>query len=121
MDNTLTTVDPKSRDAEMEQVWHFSVGSTSPKAYLGFLVEATRDTNGLLHAWVPRLPGCVTQGATESEILENIKDAITAYLEASDWVLPPPRAHQHDIKSDCGILVNRVLIEARGAASKHNG
>lgn len=31
--------------------------------------------------WVPGLPGCWSQGATEAEALENVKDAIEAYLE----------------------------------------
>lgn len=31
--------------------------------------------------WVPGLPGCWSQGNTEEEALENIKDAIKAYLE----------------------------------------
>jgi len=31
--------------------------------------------------WVPGLPGCWSQGKTEKEALENIKDAIQAYLE----------------------------------------
>lgn len=31
--------------------------------------------------WVPGLPGCWSQGKTEQEALENIKDAIQAYLE----------------------------------------
>ncbi len=30
---------------------------------------------------VPGLPGCWSQGKTESEALENIKDAIQSYLE----------------------------------------
>lgn len=29
--------------------------------------------------WVPGLPGCWSQGATEEEALENIKDAIESY------------------------------------------
>ncbi len=33
---------------------------------------------------VPGLPGCWSQGATESEALENIKDAITEYLAVVD-------------------------------------
>jgi predicted RNase H-like HicB family nuclease len=32
--------------------------------------------------WVPGLPGCWSQGDTEVEALENIKDAIESYLEA---------------------------------------
>jgi len=31
--------------------------------------------------WCPGLPGCWSQGPTEEEALENIKDAIQAYLE----------------------------------------
>lgn len=30
--------------------------------------------------WCPALPGCWSQGQTEAEALENIKDAISAYL-----------------------------------------
>lgn len=32
--------------------------------------------------WCPRLPGCWSQGATEAEALENMKEAITEYLAA---------------------------------------
>ncbi len=31
--------------------------------------------------WVPGLPGCWSQGKTEQEALDNIKDAIQAYLQ----------------------------------------
>lgn len=31
--------------------------------------------------WVPGLPGCWSQGKTEAEALENIKDAIRSYVE----------------------------------------
>jgi predicted RNase H-like HicB family nuclease len=31
--------------------------------------------------WVPGLPGCVSQGETEAEALENIAHAIREYLE----------------------------------------
>jgi predicted RNase H-like HicB family nuclease len=30
--------------------------------------------------WCPGLPGCWSQGTTEEEALENIKDAIETYL-----------------------------------------
>ena len=33
---------------------------------------------------VPGLPGCWSQGQTENEALENIKDAIQSYLETVD-------------------------------------
>ena len=31
--------------------------------------------------WVPGLPGCWSEGKTEKDALENIKDAIESYLE----------------------------------------
>jgi predicted RNase H-like HicB family nuclease len=31
--------------------------------------------------WVPGLPGCWSQGKTEKEALENIKDAILSYIQ----------------------------------------
>jgi len=39
--------------------------------------------------WCPALPGCWSQGQTEAEALDNIKDAIAEYLadQAEDDVL----------------------------------
>ena len=37
--------------------------------------------------WCPGLPGCWSQGETEEEALENIKDAITTYLETVEILL----------------------------------
>jgi predicted RNase H-like HicB family nuclease len=36
---------------------------------------------------VPGLPGCWSQGATEAEAIENIKDAIRDYLAVVDDLL----------------------------------
>ena len=37
--------------------------------------------------WVPGLPGCWSQGETEEEALENIKDAIKTYIETVEILL----------------------------------
>ena len=34
--------------------------------------------------WVPGLPGCASQGQTEAEALDNIRDAIDDYLDVAD-------------------------------------
>ncbi len=40
------------------------------------------DEDGVYVAEVPTLPGCISQGATRSEAVENIREAIAAYLES---------------------------------------
>ena len=37
--------------------------------------------DGYIVAYCPALKGCVTQGRTEEEAIENIKEAIQLYLE----------------------------------------
>ena len=37
---------------------------------------------------VPSLPGCISQGKTTDEALENIKEAITLYLEPEKNPIP---------------------------------
>jgi predicted RNase H-like HicB family nuclease len=44
------------------------------------LVEA--DEDGIFVATVPSLPGCISQGKTRTEALQNIKEAIELYLES---------------------------------------
>ena len=34
--------------------------------------------------WVPGLPGCASQGASEAEALDNIRDAIEGYLAVAE-------------------------------------
>ena len=34
--------------------------------------------------YVPSLPGCISEGDTEEEAIENIKEAIELYLESID-------------------------------------
>ena len=40
--------------------------------------------DGWIVAECPALPGCVSQGRDEQEALENIKEAITAWMWAED-------------------------------------
>ena len=46
-----------------------------------FKVVFHRDQEGISVS-VPALPGCLSEGDTEEEALENIRDAITEYLAA---------------------------------------
>ncbi|UIE40289.1 type II toxin-antitoxin system HicB family antitoxin [Leptodesmis sichuanensis A121] len=46
-----------------------------------FNVTLDRDEDGTWIAECPSIPGCVSQGQTKEEALENIKDAIAACLQ----------------------------------------
>jgi len=51
------------------------------------------DEDGVFVAECPALPGCISQGRTRVEALENIKDAIRGYLESlkkHGEPIPPP-------------------------------
>jgi len=46
-----------------------------------FNVTFDRDEDGIWIVECPSIPGCVSQGRTKEEALENIKDAIAACLQ----------------------------------------
>ena len=49
-----------------------------------FHVTLEKAEDGWVVVECPALPGCVSQGKDEKEALENIKEAITAWLWAED-------------------------------------
>lgn len=58
-----------------------------------FRVLLERDEDGVYVAKVPELPGCISQGRTRKEAIENVKEAIEAYLESlkkHKEPIPPP-------------------------------
>ncbi len=58
-----------------------------------YRVLIEQDEDGMYVAEVPILPGCISQGATREQAIENIKEAIAAYLESLDAhgeAVPPP-------------------------------
>jgi predicted RNase H-like HicB family nuclease len=55
------------------------------------LIEQHED--GVYVAEVPSLPGCISQGQTREEAVENVREAIAAYLESLEAhgdPIPPP-------------------------------
>jgi predicted RNase H-like HicB family nuclease len=46
------------------------------------LVTLDPDETGMIVAECPAIPGCVSQGRTETEALENIREAIVGCLQA---------------------------------------
>ena len=49
-----------------------------------FHVSLEKAEDGWIVAQCSALPGCISQGRDEKEALENIKEAITAWLWAED-------------------------------------
>jgi predicted RNase H-like HicB family nuclease len=47
-----------------------------------YRVVIEQDEDGIYVAEVPSLPGCISQGRTRSEAINNIKEAIAGYLES---------------------------------------
>lgn len=48
--------------------------------------------------WVPGLPGCWSQGKTEDEAIENIRDAIKSYLKTADEISKESTSHSPTAK-----------------------
>ena len=53
-----------------------------------FNVTLEKAEDGWLVAECPDLPGCVSQGRDEKEALENIREAITAWMWAENRMKP---------------------------------
>lgn len=54
---------------------------TDTRTIFSYTVLFERANEGGYVAFVPALPGCMTQGETFEEAVENIKDAISLYIE----------------------------------------
>lgn len=46
------------------------------------IITLERDETGMIVAECPAIPGCVSQGKTEEEAMDNIREAIQACIEA---------------------------------------
>jgi predicted RNase H-like HicB family nuclease len=55
-----------------------------PGVAMMFHVSLEKAEDGWIVAEVTALPGCVSQGKDEEEALENVKEAITAWMWAED-------------------------------------
>jgi predicted RNase H-like HicB family nuclease len=69
------------------------------KAQLAYDVVLEPAEEGGYTAYAPSLPGCVSEGETEEEALDNIKDAISLWLDT--W---------QDVQKGKGSVVRRVVV-----------
>ena len=47
-----------------------------------YRVYIEQDEDGMFVATCPALPGCISQGATRAQAMENIREAIEGYLKS---------------------------------------
>jgi predicted RNase H-like HicB family nuclease len=62
------------------------------------LVTLEPDETGMLVVECPAIPGCVSQGRTESEALENIREAIAGCLATRAAHAMPPAVEVREIE-----------------------
>ncbi|WP_375494150.1 type II toxin-antitoxin system HicB family antitoxin [uncultured Nostoc sp.] len=63
-----------------------------------FNVILDRDEDGVWIVECPSIPGCISQGQTREEALENIKDAIAACLEVRAELGLPLTVETHQVE-----------------------
>jgi len=60
-------------------------------------VVIEKDEDGYFVAEVPALPGCLSQGKSKKEALENIKEAIEGWLEVMESKHPFKRGEAVEV------------------------
>ena len=65
---------------------------------MDFYVTVYRDEDGMYIAECPAIPGCISQGQTESEAVENIREAIKECLEVRKEQGMPLTVDLHRVK-----------------------
>jgi predicted RNase H-like HicB family nuclease len=61
--------------------WHDAAGGLKESDAMKFNVTVDRDEDGVWIVECPSIPGCVSQGASKDEALDNIAEAIKLCLE----------------------------------------
>ena len=72
-----------------------------------YRVLIEQDEDGVFVAEVPALPGCISEGQTRAEAVENVKEAMAAYLEsleAHNEPIPPSIQAGLTVEEFAGLL-----------------
>jgi len=73
-----------------------------------FIVTIGRDEDGVWVAECPSIPGCVSQGATKDEALQNVKEAIRLCLEVRAEKGVPVTTEIREVDVPCSPPVSSV-------------
>lgn len=63
------------------RLWFDAICDRGYLILMKFLTSITRDEDGVWVVECPAIPGCVSQGSTRKEALDNVREAIAACLE----------------------------------------
>ncbi len=75
-----------------------------------YRVFIEQDEDGAFVAEAPTLPGCISQGNTRAEALENIHEAIEIYLESLKMHNEPIPPFIHAISCYLGEAYNFMVV-----------
>lgn len=75
------------------------------KKVLEYNVIFQKEKEGGFSVWVPSLPGCTSQGETFEDALDNVREAISLYLEDSS----PETSEDVDVRSQFMVPVGVTL------------
>ena len=73
-----------------------------------FIVTLERGEDGWIIAECPSIPGCVSQGETEEEALENIKEAIALCLEVRAEEGLPLTVRTHEVEVEYNAKISYI-------------
>jgi antitoxin HicB len=122
----LNPIDATAKQAEVKRIMN-----------AGYSEELKRNSDGTYFARIVEFPGCMTEGDTEAEALENLKDAMRGWvevqLEDGDPIPPPisddqfsgkfvvrvPRSVHRDLSQRAereGVSLNQYVLTALAKA-----
>lgn len=91
---------------------------SSPR--IDYPARITRQRDGEFLVEFPDLPGCLTEGETREEALENAREALSAWLYAAVKTgedIPEPSAHRgrnfHRVSPDLDVTIPLLILMAR--------
>ena len=72
----------------------------SPSQYPVMIRPVPQEDGSGFIAWVPDLPGCMSDGETPQELLANVRDAIVCWMEEArelGRVIPDPTPQEPEL------------------------
>ena len=80
-DNVWDAPDVRDVTTDLRSAWDALVATVGTSRRKQVTIVVDRDEDGIWIAECPSIPGCVSQGATEEEVMSNILEAIQLCME----------------------------------------